>query len=358
MKTSMLLVALMVVATAAFSPAVTTTVDEATGASTTKWSVDLGVGAGAIGAPKGMRVVIVDKIAQGGLQYKDGASSVVAGSVTHAPQDIAGPGGYNYGFEYAKSTDGADQIMATAEFSDTVGTTGAYAVVYTFSNDPTLPGMFGCQVDSNVNVDTITLDSFLLGDGDDTEYEVVITVSAPATNRPRKSPSPFKVTQVTDAKTGEQQTTLTTEAVGMPKLMRAFVVDTAAQSGLQYDDAQSSIVAGTASHAPQDICGPGGYNYGYEYAKSTDGADQIMATAMFRDTVGTSGAYISAYTFSNDPSLPNMFGVQVNSNANYVTVNLESAIVGDGADTEGNTIIYVSPPARKPRMRGGVHATA
>ena len=87
------------------------------------------------------------------------------------------PGAYNYGYALKPGVSGA--ISATQTYaSNTSG--GAYAVIYAFSKDPALPGVFGVQVNSNVHQATISLYSALFGDGPTTEVDIMVHVDPPA----------------------------------------------------------------------------------------------------------------------------------------------------------------------------------
>ena len=126
-------------------------------------------------------MAVVNTVASAGLALDAGGSSIAAGAYSqYAPADsvpLYGGTDYNFGYRIDADAD-SSAINSTVVYRD--DDSGAYAVIYAFAEDPSLPGMFGVSVNSNVNVDTIVLESTLLANEDTTELVVTVHVDPPA----------------------------------------------------------------------------------------------------------------------------------------------------------------------------------
>ena len=147
------------------------------------------------------------------------------------------------------------------------------------------------------------------------------------------------------ASTHQQLTKVQETGPGFPIVMRVIILNTAAPGGLTLEPARTQIVEGNFTSAPAATIpqvGARAYNYGIAIAPdAVSGAVNIS----FIYAAAGGGAYAAINVFSKSAALPNMFGVQVNSNSRVATITTDSALFGDGATTESTSIITVGPPA-------------
>jgi hypothetical protein len=134
---------------------------------------------------------------------------------------------------------------------------------------------------------------------------------------------------------------------GEPNLIQIAVINTAAPT-LSLVPTSSFLSQGTYKFLPPSEIAQygkaGKYNYGFE-VDPTNGA--INCTVLYRDTSSptNAGAYAIIHVFLKDPAHPNMWGVEVNSNAHVATVTVVDALFGNSSTTDATFFIHIDPPA-------------
>ena len=121
-----------------------------------------------------MSVVLVNTAAPSGLYLQSKTVSPGGGTFSSVPVTaipLYGGRQYNYGFTLAanKSTgESKATIIYAANNTNATNNMAPYAVLSLFARDPTQPGMFGLEINSNIHANTITVYQGLFGDSEST----------------------------------------------------------------------------------------------------------------------------------------------------------------------------------------------
>jgi len=134
--------------------------------------------------------------------------------------------------------------------------------------------------------------------------------------------------------------------------MSVVVINTACAALSKKSDEIGSGGGSYTSPPPASI-GQYGQGYDYGWTLGTDAVSRAAnSTTRWADASGA-GPYAIVHLFAKDPALPNMFGVEVNSNVKDAKITLYSGLFGDQSTTELTTFIHIDPPAGNLVQGGG-----
>ena len=147
------------------------------------------------GNPISMSVVLINTAAPSGLYLQSKTISAGGGTFSSAPAasiPLYGSRQYNYGFTLAanKSTGVSKATVIYAANNTETNQPGQapYAVLALFARDPTQPGTFGLEVNSNTHANTITVYQGLFGDSDSTTATFFVHIDPPKELFQKKKP--------------------------------------------------------------------------------------------------------------------------------------------------------------------------
>ena len=135
------------------------------------------------GNPTSMSVVLINTAAPSGLYLQSKTISAGGGTFTSAPAasiPLLGSRQYNYGFTLeANQSTGVSKSTVIYAANNTNNNMAPYAVLALFARDPTQPGTFGLEVNSNTHANTITVYQGLFGESDSTTATFFVHIDPP-----------------------------------------------------------------------------------------------------------------------------------------------------------------------------------